>query len=297
MHRFTEIIRFGRKQSRLGAFTLIEVLASMAVLLVVMMALMRMFGDASMAYNKGTKTLSRNASVRAVLDMVGKDIEGMVVDNRHACFKQAGTTGGMGFDDLGFDEIYFVTTAGDQNDGRDYQLVHYYVEQKLANYGLETGVIFRLMKATCKLSTAYDNNVDTMISIPTNDVANTYKRWWWKKTPGLVSQLVAENIVRFDVYIQSQDGDLMGGDLYDSTKPVDYAGGSWLVDKPPAFIDFYVQVASDDAMQKAGLILKKSPAATDMRDLAYSELYRDSSMLFRRMVPGQSIQREHPIAY
>ena len=278
---------------QITGFTLIEVLASMAVLLVVILALMRMFGDASLAYKKGMTTMSRNAAARAALEMVTKDVEGIVVDNRHACYKIANVV------DTNYDEIYLVTTGGDQDDGRAYQLVHYYVSKDYAYYGLETGFLYRLMRATCDLDVAY-TNANVMISL--NEASDVKDRRWWKKNLAWSSEVVIENVVRFDIYLLDTNNNNIGAGYFDSCIDSNSYWGhnsywsfeKWPNDVAPTYFDFYLQVTSDEAMKKAGLVLKESPG---LSELARSELYRDSSVLIRRVAPLQNIQRKHPITY
>ena len=133
---------------RKTGFTLIEVLASMAILLILMLALVRMFDEASGALKKGTTSVSRNAAARAAMEMITQDLEGAVIDRRFQFYKEAGTTDAGRFGS-GFDEFYMVTLAGDPGtNGYSYHVVRYYVSTVTNS---EAGVkyrSFRLMKDT-----------------------------------------------------------------------------------------------------------------------------------------------------
>ena len=119
-------LRSARPAGRWG-FTLIEVLASMAVLVILVLALTRMFVESSDITQRGTTTLMRNSTAETVMETILKDTESMVVNERLPCYIQANAVDPAGF---GFDDVYFVTTSGDQDDDRAYQLRRYYVQER-----------------------------------------------------------------------------------------------------------------------------------------------------------------------
>ena len=80
-----------RVRNRLKAFTLIEVLAAMAVLLILMLALVRIFSEASAASQKANVTVHRNAAARVALAMIRDDLQGAIVDHKLAMYSQGNT--------------------------------------------------------------------------------------------------------------------------------------------------------------------------------------------------------------
>ena len=103
------------------AFTLIEVLASMAVLMILTLALTRMFLSASDITSRGMTSIARNSVGETAMDSILSDLDCMVVNDRIACCKIADTVAGR------FDTIYFIGTYGDNDDDMPYEYFNYFV--------------------------------------------------------------------------------------------------------------------------------------------------------------------------
>lgn len=279
-----------------SAFTLIEVLAAMAVLLILMMLLMRIFNESVDAFEKGHNVAMRNASARSALDLIAEDLEGLVVDSKAAMYKISDTV------DINYDEIFFVTTTGDTSSDprarRTYQLVHYYVSTNIPEG--KSYRPFRLMRGIVDLNTAVSGGVDPLAED---------KDWW--DNINMDNDIVIENVVRFDVYVCttnnvaiSTGGDTynMGGaDSYDST--VNFVGSdpaaNLPADTPPAYIDIYLQVATDDAMQQFDRTIRAHDQGFggELRAKAYGVLYRNSNVLLTRITPIMGYaQQKHPLS-
>lgn len=299
---------------RRTGFTLIEVLASMAILLILMLALVRMFDEASAAMRKGTTSVSRSAAARAALELITRDLEGAVIDRRFQFYKEANAEDN-GNHGAGFDEFYMVT-LGDAGDGRSYQLVRYYVDIYTAtNAGVKYRG-FKLMRGTV--------DTDVVQKSTGIDVLSTSKPWgWWnqvnKASPpfGIWNNVrVADNVVRFDMYVHNDNGHLIqsGGGwkltnaYYDSGRecalskePVSIpASSTYASNTPPAFFDIYLQITSDDAMKRGGLDLLSGelPWDDDLQKEGRSLLYRESFLLTTRIHPSAaSAQMAHPSQY
>jgi prepilin-type N-terminal cleavage/methylation domain-containing protein len=248
-------------------FTLIEVLSSMAVLAILMLALLKIFNEASDTVKRGNNTVLRNSSARAALDDIVRDIEGAVIDKRLACRMLANQV------NVDFDELFLVTTSGDQDDGRAYQLVHYYVSTNTAK-GYTT---YRLMKWQANFDIAENHGGDPL------DLAS--KRWW--NEPSRVSWcpfpiMIAENIVRLDFYVHDTSGNNIAGDNAAGQQPeYDSSGvGGHAADKPFGYIDVYLQVASEDVMKRASYLRQ----AGDTYRLKLL-LDQESNILIRRGIP------------
>ena len=141
-------------------FTLVEVLASMAVLVILVLALTRMFGEAANIVKRGSSMLARNSMGSTAMETILQDIEGMAVSERLACRFLADASDEAGF---GFDEAWFITTSGDQDDGRAYQTVHYYVTNSMATNSLGAQYRrFQLIRQVGVFANADNNGVDIM---------------------------------------------------------------------------------------------------------------------------------------
>ena len=99
-------------------FTLIEVLAAMAVLVILVLALTRMFVQAADITKRGNTALMRNSTGETALETILQDAEGMIVNERLACRITADSSDKQGF---GFDDVWFISTSGDQDDEIPYE--------------------------------------------------------------------------------------------------------------------------------------------------------------------------------
>lgn len=276
-------------------FTLIEVLASMAVLVVLMLALMRIFNEATASMTRGTTSVTRAATARAAMEIITRDIEGAVVDGRLAMYKEGETFMGN------YDRLFLITMSGDPDDGRAYQMVQYYVTNSV-----DSGYTnFVLKRAT--------RNFDVSPVDPF-DLNQTQKEWWRNLTGFGAGNVVMDNVVRFDVFICEAGGHHMavgggqfgGSGHYSSTENMQVstppttkfsgAGYTYPSNTPPAYVEVYLQVTSDDTMKKANFLLLQTTA--DLVRKGYSLLYQDSFVLQSRIVPIMSYaERLHPITY
>ncbi|MDP2325517.1 MAG: prepilin-type N-terminal cleavage/methylation domain-containing protein, partial [Gammaproteobacteria bacterium] len=188
-----------------GGFTLIEVLVSVAVLVVLMLALMRMFMGTAGVARRGTTMLMRNSTAETAMETMLRDVEGMVVNERLACYVRADAsdspadplTRGYGF---GFDEAWFISTEGDQDDDMPYEYIHYFVSPVVATGPTgEKYLRFDLMKERMIFAVGDSRLPVPMYALSTNDTQ------WWKIARRFSSnvwdrQTLADNVVRFDVY-------------------------------------------------------------------------------------------------
>ncbi|MFH0908537.1 MAG: prepilin-type N-terminal cleavage/methylation domain-containing protein [bacterium] len=280
-------------------FTLIEVLASMAVLVVIMLALMRIFTEASGSMTRGVTSVTRAASARAAMELITRDFEGAVIDSKLGMYKEGNT------DAFGGDRIGFVTMAGDQDDGRAYLLVQYFVTNSVEN-GFTNRVLKRFAR-TFKAS--LDNGVDPLDS-PDHE-------WWKRNLTGFGSgEVIANNVVRFDLFICEPTGRHMYGNppffgsvpnsMYSSATGNDFSDDPFTKTPPakpypsnipPAYLDVYLQVTSDDTMKKASFLLN-SPWNSDLNRKGRTILTQDSLVLQSRIVPIMGYaERLHPIIY
>lgn len=286
-----------------SAFTLIEVLASMAVLLLITLALSRLFAEASRAYTRAGTTVARAAAIRAAMDMMIADFEGMVVDQRLAMHKEANIV------DQNYDVICFSTTSGvkDYENGneRAYTQVIYYVTNR-QDKGYSTFVLNRVSRSD---GSSREAGIDSL---------GRQREWWnFDKYPyagidtiggGYLFERIVENVVRLDIWVcgpanQNLETDAYGvwGQAEVFSSIYDYDGLSSNV--PPAYVDIYLQVASDDAMRKASSLFEGSRNVSGgegdrLRAAAYAILYQDSTVYVHRMVPlGAMAERLHPSPY
>ena len=295
------------QRRRVGAFTLIEVLASMAVLVVIMLMLMRVFNEASGSFNRSNNIVSRTASARAAMELITRDLEGAIVDNRFGMYKESSTFF------TNYDQICFATVSGSPDDGRAVQLVQYYVTQEYDQTSNFTN--FVLKRAVRELGVTMGTPING------DALAPNLHDWWNRNLTGFEHLTVIGNVVRFDIFVCVPGGqhlsDFMSGlplggngyyssfkDMPASADPKSHPappGGMYPSNSPPAYVEVYLQVTSDDTMKKASLLLARMGNNAQEKDLfrkGLSMIYQDSSVLMARIFPIMGPwERQHPLTY
>jgi len=256
------------KENRFGGFTLVEVLASMAVLLILMLALVRVFSESTSAFSKGTTTVNRNASARAAMEIIRQDLEMAVLEPNLAMYKESETFA------ANHDRIGFITMNMPYENSTNgaYVQVQYYVTN-VAHIGYTNWV---LKRATRDAGASFNAGIDFM---------GAETQWWKDQRNFNWNEVIAENVVRFDVWICSKDGENIvngspvfgGGNPFDSTVTWLDKGLAW---ENAAYVDIYLQVTSDEAMKRGNLLLSRGQT-----EKGYSLLYRESNALMARITP------------
>ena len=272
-----------------GGFTLIEVLASMAVLVVLILALTRMFMEAAGITRRGTTALMRNSTGETAMETLMQDAEGMVVNDRLACYVEADVSY-AGPNKFGFDDVWFISTAGDQDDDLPYEYCHYFVTNRIFTNALGAAYMrFDLIKARMIFAVGDNNGFYAL------DTSST--RWWnLAKSSGANwdQQVLADNVVRFDIYCLGWDGQgWMAGSgglhVFDSTEGPRIPGltpaqKEKYKNVPPASFDIYLQITSPEAAVEGGMALVEGVPEPDQLK-ARELMIRESASLFGRAVP------------
>lgn len=273
-----------------AAFTLVEILAAMAILVVVVLGLSRAFNEAAGIFRRGTTMAERNSTVQLALERIAKDLEGLIVNERLALYEIANADVPTLF---GFDRMYFASSARDVLEGtsRDtdhdaaYHFVRYQVEVVTQKFAGVEYYKFRLNRSAWMRDLFALHNMDPART-------DLQQRRWWEDfdTDDPVqpdTEALLENVVRFDIYVHNENGELItrwtgitGYVDTTVTKPPEYPVANVM----PAMIDIYVQVTSEDSMRRAGMILAKNPSA-DLRNEAAAQLVRDSNVMILRVFP------------
>jgi hypothetical protein len=273
------------------AFTLIEVLASMAVLMILTLALTRMFISASDITSRGMTSIARNSVGESAMESILQDLDCMVVNERIACCKIADTVEGR------FDTIYFIGTYGDNDDDMPYEYFNYFVKPALVTNSL--GAVYKrfdLVKSRVVMAVGAKNKFYALLP---DD-----KEWWnlFDEELSLNEQdheVLAENVVGFEVYCQdwSTGEDLNspgtirwnGGNrtFFSSAKSMsikDKNGHSIVVSNlPPVAFDVKLKITSPEAAVEGGMLL--AAGGSDNEQRGWELINREASTLFGRAMP------------
>ncbi len=268
----------------------------MAVLAIVVIFLGRIFRGAVAAFSTALTTVERNSAVEVAMERIVRDLEGLVIDEKVACYKAANVTDEP--NGFGFDELWFVTTTTEAVTDFAYHFVRYHVITQIKTAAGYKYKSFALRRDTYRLEKLREYGIDPMGS----------DREWWEDVQHFAAlgtnlyapAVLLDNVVRFDVFIVNDNGENMGTGLHNEVSTLKEYG----VYKPgqyPAFIDIYLQATSDEVMRRTGRMLMlfqegKADASADAK--ARTEMVRKSNVLLARIRPlmarGQNL---HPLPY
>jgi hypothetical protein len=245
------------------------------------LALTRMFVQAADITKRGNTALMRNSTGETALETILQDAEGMIVNERLACRITADSSDKQGF---GFDDVWFISTSGDQDDDIPYEYFHYFVTNSVVTNAQGAAYKrFSLIKDRMIFAVGDARGLYAL------DPADT--QWWLKAATfdgrSWDRQVLADNVVRFDIYVQGWDGrDWMeeegGVRIFDSTLgPKKIADGGKYKNIPPAAFDIYMQITSADVAAEAGMALMSSATEQMGREM----MVRESAAFFGRAVP------------
>jgi len=208
---------FVNNEGRILGFTLIELLAAMAILAIIVLMMGRLTASSLKAWEAGTRLADMNASARAVLDFMRRDIALAAVDsNLTLC---------VSYDPGDYndcDRIHFVSFVGDPNESykREARLVTYSVQ---ADNDVGTYVLQRGVSELGKVRDAYDN------------------QYWFRQpanTLGFDYNQILDDVAQLKInYVQATAA---GAYVRTPTPGAGYkgdAGNNSVVDDPPAFIE------------------------------------------------------------
>lgn len=226
----------GKLQShpRIGGFTIVELLASMAILMIMVLALARVFGASSLAWRNGNKRIESNNSGRTAIEFMARELSGLIVSpNRPTMTLDSDVHDYLGMDSdmLTFVGLSHVAKYTASAKFRDVQQIRYRVvpmSGATGRYALARFVIERYDES---------NNLGKFTSYLEDD--------WVGEMDGLsisFHQVLAENVRNFEVFITP---------VGQSAPKADY---DYLTDGPPATIDIYLEVLAEDDAIKASLM-------------------------------------------
>lgn len=178
------------------SFTLVELMAAMAVLSLLMVAMVAMFDQAMRGWRNAQKGIDGRREVRAALQLIERDLRGMVVGTNAPFF----TEGSGGADKGQMARIYFMTTlpdyAQDQRQGGDLCGVGYYLQW--SNQLNERRGAYVLMRYQMEASTLMQRLTNLSSSI-----SNTTRTALFPDSPGrderITNEILAMNVTHLQI--------------------------------------------------------------------------------------------------
>jgi prepilin-type N-terminal cleavage/methylation domain-containing protein len=258
------------RRSSVSGFTLLELLASIAILGILVVMISQIFGESDKAWNSGTGRSVNNTEGRAALNMIMRDLELAVADNV-LTFK-------MGLDrtnlvTYGFtnSEINFVSLKNDSKDGnRTAREIQYWVNMDPAHTGR-----YQLVRSEVSDSLeCYDN-----------------PRWYDQRVAGFSYAIVAENVVGLAFYAPD------GSTTYDSlvTNQNTYVNSPPFTPRnTPPHVDVYLEIMNERESKQlndlAGKGKKRDEDTLQCREFAERNARRYTGRAFFQNRQGYAIR-------
>jgi len=251
-----------------GGFSLIELLAAVAILMMIVGMMAMLFGESNRSWTLGTNRAENNNAGRAALQLLTDDLQYAVADDVLTFALMEETTNTFGVDmevdpsvkkeledmQFGCDELRFVSLKHGSADGkRAAREVYYYVSDYFYR-DTPFSNRFALMRGEYKKEVEKDTHC--------------YKvRKWYDEVPRVPnhkSAVVAENVVGFAVYVPDPDPDAPKGNMVreyksDEGPEVIIPGEgrfdpdtvtTQTLDRLPPFADVYLEVLDESAAKQ-----------------------------------------------
>ena len=197
---------------RRAGFTLIEVMAAIVILLLLVGAMGQMYASATKAFQDAIKQTERDASARAVLDYIARELSSAYFErpdnNPDALLSlryEANTSPDL-FGLEGADEIWFVSLSAESEpgDARHARQVVYYVTNSIASSATDLEPLnpeyrFRLMRGTYKPGQGPDPTEYNVYVDGSNGLTWAGTEASPAKKPGTARAMI-ENIRTFEIF-------------------------------------------------------------------------------------------------
>ena len=226
------------KRHRTYGFTIIELLAAVAILGILVAMMGKVFADASKAWKLGTESATDSATGRAIMDLIVRDLSAGVADDLLGF--RVNSSFNTIYDGFDTDAVWFVTFNDEPNlttsGSRSARQVQYYIRESTATSSPDPNALpstYRLMRAT-KTATA--------------DAYVNYQFWGNISSVMGSAVMLAENVADFSVLAYDENGGLIPD--YDSSDPA--ISSSY--HKAPAWVDVYLLMLGPDHAKRAALL-------------------------------------------
>lgn len=247
-----------RRTRRKGGFSLIELLAAVAILMMIVSMMAMLFGETNRSWKLGTDRAENNNTGRAALQLLTHDLQYAVADhvlsfalfgettNTYASVADAGTQ-------FGCDELRFVSLKHDSLDKkRTAREVFYYIS---SYYYRNTPFPYRYALMRGELTNVSEDR-------------HCYKEpKWYDEQTGVkrpsenISAVVAENVAAFAVFVPDPDpaanGELVREYFSDKDLVTETQVDRWTtiaetnkLDRLPAYADVFLEILDDTAAKQ-----------------------------------------------
>ncbi len=226
-----------QKRQRRAAFTLVELLAAMAVLSLMLLMFANIFASSGKAWTSGTRRTEQNMNGRAVLEFMSKEIAQSIMNTNSVVFQVDYDTGGA-FSERSYNQansaLHFVAARGcnAENTPDEARLIHYYVRRDPV--GTSDGFRpYQLMRGQCTDRSAINQAYQS-----------TTRAWVAQKTgAGWSSSIFVDNITQFYVVAYRR-----------GTSYANYRSYTPANQHLPEYVDIVIGLLSEDDARKASFL-------------------------------------------
>ncbi len=242
-----------------SGFTIIELLASMAILVFIVLMMSRVFAEATSIWSLGAKRITTASDGRAIMDFMVKELTQAMADDVLSFKLSSGANPsdfGVSAYGADSDEVYFGAAVQScaLHNMRNVEQFAYFIAPMLDDRDVVIPNRYRLARTRRTGSTYSTQN---------NRINSIYKKddWWtaMKPPPGYIEEnvngqaceTIADNISAFEVWAYSEATGYYEPDY--SSRP---GGGSSIDNKDmlPLWVDIYLEMLSEeDAVKMAEL--------------------------------------------
>jgi len=240
-----------------AGFTVIELLASMTVLIFVVMMMTRIFTETTGIWARGAKQIQSAVEGRVIMDFIVKEMTQAVADDV-VTFKLNSGVGsppqyGVNAYGVQSDEVCFVAMvrSGDGGYRRTSNQFVYFISPMLDEQNQAIPNRFRLVR-TRRTQSMYNN--------PANLAKSAYgnRTWWQDMDPdydddgpdsGTPIETIAENVAGFEVWAWNP-----AADRYEPGY-----GSSDFDDLLPLWVDIYLELLSEDDAVRSAILMDADP--------------------------------------
>jgi prepilin-type N-terminal cleavage/methylation domain-containing protein len=220
-----------------AAFTLVELLAAMAVLAIMMLMFANVFSSSGRAWTAGTRRTEQNMNGRAVLEYMTKEISQSIMNSNGIVFAMAYDTAGSFSSRSYFTNtaLHFVAMRGCDSDTYpdEARLIHYYVRQDPTSTS-DGFRPYQLMRAECRGRNTIDQAYQS-----------TTRAWLTQKTGTgwLPPSVIVDNISQFYVVAYRRN-----------TAYVNYQSYGVVPQSLPDYVDVVIGFLSEDDARRARML-------------------------------------------
>lgn len=220
------------KKIRSSGFTIIELLAAMAVLLIMVALLSRVFGSAASTWRAGNKRIDSNNTGRSAMEFMARELAGVLVSPQRPSLVMDSDRDnffGMKSDAISFVSLAHKAEYRSSKKYRDVQQVRYSISP-VPGYTNRLA-LYRYVYENFDSAGFSSYEDDSWLAAFDGLEANV----------ALTGSILADNVRNFEVFITP---------LGDDQPKEDY---DFATDGPPAAIDIYLEVLAEDDAIRASL--------------------------------------------